>query len=394
MNSLSLSARKVDAETPTTPSHPPISEAPHKLARRHSRPAPPSLHSSIQSMGGSLSTVCSAENLSASANHAHDPRLDALQNVHSEHLNALATSTISTSSSLLSGVPAEPSAGSFPAFSASISPSLSCSPKYTSSSRRSSSTADISPYLTRPAEVPTSGKRLKQLALLELVADESSKMTPVLMNRDLPVVRTRDTLLGRHPGACASVPPPAAYEMPSERYDPTPSRPGARMHYPRSAHIPSPRSPFQYPSTTDTLQVRPQSGQLTRYDVSIAASRDRIGQQNQLLSLLGSHPEVSANGEPYRVPERLGARPSPYFHSSAPSIQHVYPNPFPPYPNAASPTTFPGARAPLTTQTASPPPSRPAPSSTAQLLSILNNGGRGPVSTSYSTPAGASAQAR
>lgn len=394
MNSLSLSARKVDAEPPTPPSHPPISEASHKLARRHSRPAVPLLHNSIQSMGRSLSTVRSAENLSASTNHAHDSSLNALQNAHSEHLNALATSTISTLSSLSSGVPAEPLAGSISAFSASISPSLSCSPKHASSSRRSSSTADISPYLTRPAEVPTSGKRLKQLALLELVADESSKMTPVLMNRDLPAVHTRDTFLGRHPGTCASVPPPAVYEMPSERYDPTLSRPGARMHYPRSAHIPTPRSPFQYPSTTDTLQVRPHSGQLTRYGVSIAASRDRIGQQNQLLSLLGSHPEVSANGEPYRVPEHLGARSSPYFHSSAPSIQPVYPNPSPPYLNASSPTTLPGARAPLTTQTASPPSSRLAPSSTAQLLSILNSGGRGQVPTSYSTPAGASAQAR
>lgn len=44
-------------------------------------------------------------------------------------------------------------------------------------SRRSSMiTADLSPYLARPAGIPMNGKRLKQLALLEAVADESSRL--------------------------------------------------------------------------------------------------------------------------------------------------------------------------------------------------------------------------
>jgi mRNA-decapping enzyme subunit 2 len=44
-------------------------------------------------------------------------------------------------------------------------------------SRRSSMiTADLSPYLARPAGIPMNGKRLRQLALLEAVADESSRM--------------------------------------------------------------------------------------------------------------------------------------------------------------------------------------------------------------------------
>lgn len=62
--------------------------------------------------------------------------------------------------------------------------SSSVSPPRGLSSRRSSSTADISPYLTRSVEMPTSGKRLKQLALLESVADESSRMTPSLSQRE------------------------------------------------------------------------------------------------------------------------------------------------------------------------------------------------------------------
>ena len=68
---------------------------------------------------------------------------------------------------------------------ASFTAPTSVSPSSRLSSRRSSSIADISPYLMRPAEVPMSGKRLKQLALLESVADESARMTPVLGKREL-----------------------------------------------------------------------------------------------------------------------------------------------------------------------------------------------------------------
>jgi mRNA-decapping enzyme subunit 2 len=47
------------------------------------------------------------------------------------------------------------------------------------------STADVSPYLSRATEVPTSAKRLQQLALLESVADESARMTPLLAARTM-----------------------------------------------------------------------------------------------------------------------------------------------------------------------------------------------------------------
>lgn len=377
MASLSLSAKKIDTE-PATLSHPPISEPPHKLARRHARPAIPSHHDSIQSMGGDLLAVQPTANRSALTNHSHGLSPNVLENTHSEYLNALAASTMSASSSL-SRASAEPSTPSISASSASISSSPSRSPKH---ARRNSSTADISPYLTRPTEVPTSGKRLKQLALLELVADESSKMTPVLMNRELPAVCTRDTFLGRHPGVCASVPPPVAYETPNERYDPAFSRPGAITHYPRSPYIPS-RSSFQHSSTANIHPMRPQSGQLIRHDVT--TSRDRVRQQSQLLSLLGSQPEVVANGEPYRTPERLGTQLPPYFHSSTSSVQSMYPNSFSSHVNAP---TLPGVRAPSTMQATVHSAPRPPPSTTTQLLSILNSGGRGSVPTSYSTSAG------
>lgn len=47
----------------------------------------------------------------------------------------------------------------------------------THTGRSSMVTADLSPYLARPAGIPMNGKRLRQLALLEAVADESSRMT-------------------------------------------------------------------------------------------------------------------------------------------------------------------------------------------------------------------------
>ena len=50
--------------------------------------------------------------------------------------------------------------------------------------RRATSTADILPYLTRAADdVPISATRLKQLSLLETVADESAKMSSAIAAR-------------------------------------------------------------------------------------------------------------------------------------------------------------------------------------------------------------------
>ena len=50
--------------------------------------------------------------------------------------------------------------------------------------RRASSTADILPYLTRAAgDVPISATRLKQLSLLETVADESARMSSAIAAR-------------------------------------------------------------------------------------------------------------------------------------------------------------------------------------------------------------------
>jgi len=51
------------------------------------------------------------------------------------------------------------------------------------SPRRSSTATDLSPYLTKLPEVPTSAKALQQLSLLESVANESARMAPILAAR-------------------------------------------------------------------------------------------------------------------------------------------------------------------------------------------------------------------
>jgi mRNA-decapping enzyme subunit 2 len=73
-----------------------------------------------------------------------------------------------------------PPPGSLSTTTPGLSMSQSPSAKSPTHSRRSSMvTADLSPYLSRPAGIPMNGKRLRQLALLEAVADESARMTSV-----------------------------------------------------------------------------------------------------------------------------------------------------------------------------------------------------------------------
>jgi mRNA-decapping enzyme subunit 2 len=82
-------------------------------------------------------------------------------------------------SSSSSHVPPPPP-GSLSTTTLGLSTSPSPNAKSPAHSRRSSMvTADLSPYLSRPAGIPMNGKRLRQLALLEAVADESARMTSV-----------------------------------------------------------------------------------------------------------------------------------------------------------------------------------------------------------------------
>ncbi|ETW87197.1 hypothetical protein HETIRDRAFT_377994, partial [Heterobasidion irregulare TC 32-1] len=94
---------------------------------------------------------------------------------------------------------------------------LSLIPSSRPTARRGSASAtDLSPYLTRPSEAPAIGKRMKQLALLESVIDESSRMTPVLGFRAPAVPDTTSSHIQRPPVSygVGTTPPPHHHARP------------------------------------------------------------------------------------------------------------------------------------------------------------------------------------
>lgn len=263
------------------------------------------------------------------------------------------------------------------------------------SSRRSSSIADISPYLSRPAEVPASGKRLKQLALLESVADESSKMTPTLISRELPSIQGPDCRSG-YPGPSTSVPPPTSYA----------TQVNARGSYESGTSVPSVHSvrgtklhpPHDNPISADPFQVRPRSSQLNHSTSTYLGGRS-MKNQSQTLSLWGGPPCVLP---PANLSGRL--QPTPFPQTFAPSysttplrssaqshtVHSIYPYASPSENAVATKPShsFYGPRDPHgapATHAVLPPQSRsPLPPSSVQLLSILNgdraDGGHASVS--------------
>ncbi|KAJ7225523.1 Dcp2, box A domain-containing protein [Mycena pura] len=108
-----------------------------------------------------------------------------------------------------SSVAERPAAGSDRIASAT-SPARSATSLRSLGSRRTASTADISPYLARSSEVPSSAKRMKQLALLESVADESAKM--LSYRQPPPLANPRQVMNStQYPLPPASVPPPPVF---------------------------------------------------------------------------------------------------------------------------------------------------------------------------------------
>ena len=75
---------------------------------------------------------------------------------------------------------------------------------FTRAPRRVTSTADISPYLTR-GDAPISATRLKQLSLLETVADESARMSCAIAAR--AAMTGTNPVINGHPLPPLSVPP-------------------------------------------------------------------------------------------------------------------------------------------------------------------------------------------
>ncbi|KAI6008195.1 Dcp2, box A domain-containing protein [Pisolithus orientalis] len=180
LTSLSLSAKKTDLKPASTvPDIRRSVEISPRLAHNGTPPATHLRHTSAKFVEATHRFQHSETTLSV---HANDPPFSK-QGILQDTRTSSAAVAPATSSLLSYGASNESSSVVLPTSSAPpLAPLQAGATKQLPSSRRSSSIADISPYLTTPTEVPTSGKRLKQLALLELVADESSKMTPTLVS--------------------------------------------------------------------------------------------------------------------------------------------------------------------------------------------------------------------
>ncbi|KAF5390326.1 hypothetical protein D9757_002949 [Collybiopsis confluens] len=150
-------------------------------------------------------------------------------------------------------------------------------------SRRTPSTADISPYLSKSAEIPSSAKHLKQIALLETVATESAQMSPMLHMRDAAF----NSALQGHPARYMDSPPPMfATTIPSTSAGhlgasgtrlPPLNHPGPSMH-------------------DDPFVVRPRTSQAV-HRVPYPALPNPPGRMsmthNQALALMNNHPYTS-----------------------------------------------------------------------------------------------------
>lgn len=245
------------------------------------------------------------------------------------------------------------------------------------SRRSSASTADISPYLSKPTELPSSGKHLRQLALLETVANESARMTPVLGHRASQVFAA-----GRQSPAIPFhiVPPPTNVGNSFPPYGngvlyPSPRTPGFPVmnrspYMPPVAptpYLPASANPSPYiPAAMADYHERPRTSNgmrpLHQYN-PLAGNRVSMD-QGQLYNMMMSRPRAMVPPMPY---SGYNQPPAPAFLPPVPTSDQR-PSPY----GALDYTTSPAFAAPAP----QPPPAFGGPSpiaaSSNALLSILN----------------------
>lgn len=146
------------------------------------------------------------------------------------------------------------------------SPTISAARSPRAASRRSSSTADISPYLSRPVELPTSAKQLKQVALLESVANESAKLVSTLTHHNSTYPAAVDA---SHPAPVLPYQPlPVSFNPPHRvLYNSPPTSlhqgtPLAGLRNPSHGPMPA-RSMTSHALYRDTMQAWPPSMNMT-----------------------------------------------------------------------------------------------------------------------------------
>ncbi|KAL1737217.1 Dcp2, box A domain-containing protein [Schizophyllum commune] len=305
-------------------------------------------------------------------------------------------------------VPQRPAQPASPAVSTSAT-TVSANP------RRTNNLADISPYLSRASatEVVTA-KRLKQLALLESVADESARMVAARMTPAPPPLSTSVPAQAVLHGPSTHSPMTGMGAASSLLYSSAagPTATPAPHHSPYMAHAQAhpyalsqaQRSASPYVSTVqpqprhpidmgmDLAQVRAQTSQSFRHGAPNAALHPAGTQsmsQSQLLSIMngtsGGLPPSRADSlaTPYlaRQPPYLGHRPSYPPTTSMQQGGHPLAQPYafppPPLSHAPSTSTLPS---PMAMNYAAGSVVSPAPSTANPLLSILNGGPAPPVS--------------
>ncbi|KAH6917393.1 DCP2-domain-containing protein [Coprinopsis sp. MPI-PUGE-AT-0042] len=188
---------------------------------------------------------------------------------------------------------------SIPAANASNSPMLApASPR--SPTARRTATADISPYLSKAVEVPMSARRLQQLALLESVAQESARRTPMLpsLPAGMPSNFGGPVSLGPNFHQPPASQPLNHYATPSFTGQPLPA-----PMYPTFANAPPPaQDPMMRSRTSQAFHRNGYQGPSGSMSMS----------QHQLLSLInGARPSASP-------PPQRGPPPPPHTHGLHP----------------------------------------------------------------------------
>jgi mRNA-decapping enzyme subunit 2 len=222
-------------------------------------------------------------------------------------------------------------------------------------SRRSSMiTADLSPYLARPAGIPMNGKRLKQLALLEAVADESSRM--IATSSVHPPTQPSPPYEASHTPHHVPLPPNAVMSHNFTNLSPMYSN----THGPYIPSVPQ-TGPFNPPSPDNAFTERPRTShsfrQVPNYHPRPSNTRASMNQAQLLGALSGnSNPSTSGRHMPTIPP-----MPILNFHSTfPPSLPTVV---------TGAPTFRTGPHPP-TVGRGPPPPLRVLPSQAASGLAL------------------------
>lgn len=163
--------------------------------------------------------------------------------------------------------------------------------------RSTSNIADFKPYLSRPTEVPASAKTLKQIALLEAVADESARMSSLthrVSSLDFPDTRHNF----KHSMTPGVIPPPSSMSRDSGiSGTPFPSHPSYEPYHMRA------RTSHALPS----LPLSPQGSS-----------------QNHLLSLMKS-PHAASQAPHFYPHVQHAPFPNP-MQAGVPASHYPFPN--------------------------------------------------------------------